>query len=282
MSRILVADSGSTKTSWVLMDSLKEEGPWETIGLNPYFHTGESIRSEITQHLLPYIEESPEAIYFYGAGCKSPENQKTMKEALEESFPGSVAYIDHDLAGAAHSLCQDEEGIACILGTGSNSCFYDGQKILENNSSLGFVLGDEGSGAVMGSWIMKEFLYGRLPAELQHAFEESHPVEFHDVLKRVYMQPFPNRYLAKFARFVHENRKHEFISTYLDEQFRIFLQRNVLDYDRPKVKASFMGSIAFYFQDELLKLSKEMGIGVGEISQEAISGLIRYHRNLLG
>jgi len=278
---ILIADSGSTKTSWILIDEKGQEGPWETIGLNPFFHNLDSIKGEVIQHLLPHLDESPEMIYFYGSGCKSSENKATMKKALESVFPNVQAEVDHDLSGAAHALCQNNAGIVCILGTGSNSCVYDGQTITDQHASLGFVLGDEGSGAVLGTWIVRDYLYRRLPEDLQQAFEESNPMDFQDIIKRVYMSPYPNRFLAKFSRFIHEHRNHPYISDRLTSHFQEFLKRNVVSYRKPNLKAHFMGSIAFYFQEEIQKICAEEGIKVGEISQDALSGLIQYHRNLL-
>jgi hypothetical protein len=225
---------------------------------------------------------TPGSIYFYGSGCKAEENRSLITSILHRYFPDSVVNVEHDLTGAARSLAQNKPAIICILGTGSNSCLYDGKGIVDNMISLGSVLGDEGSGAVMRKELLQKYLYRKLPEELNQAFEKSLDMDPYELLNHVYMKPYPNRFLAKFTRFIHDHRDHPFIRPLLLSQLGSFMQRNILEYDRPDLEVHFLGSIAYYFEAEIREIANQERIRLGNISQEALTGLIRYHREISG
>ena len=278
---LLIADSGSTKTTWVLINEDRSFGPWETIGLNPFFHDEQSISGEIEKHLLPKIKEEVKKVSFYGSGCYNPENSKKIRNALQNVFPDSHIDVDHDLLGASRSLCLDQPGIVCILGTGSSSCLYNGTEIIQNQTSLGYILGDEGSGAVMGMNLIKAYLYKKLPRELSLAFESIYPMDLFEILNHVYMKPFPNRFLAKFAKFLYDHKDHDYVHEMILSHFSPFLKRNVIDYNRSDVSTHFLGSIAFHFKDFLSEACDNAGIITGNITDNPIPGLTQYHRRLL-
>ncbi|HQR01823.1 MAG TPA: N-acetylglucosamine kinase, partial [Ferruginibacter sp.] len=204
----LIADSGATKAEWCLLDGKKKKIIY-TQGLSPYFLTAEQIRDIINNELKPRLKQSlPDEVYFYGTGCINPNNAKSVKKAIKACFPEARAEVTHDLLGAAKALCGNDKGIACILGTGSNSCYYNGKKIVKNSPGLGYVLGDEGSGAYLGKKVIQYFLYNTFDADLMDRFTAKFNTSSLEILEAVYKKPLPNRYLASFAIFLAENRGH--------------------------------------------------------------------------
>ncbi len=278
---ILIADSGSTKTSWRLAKSSDDVAKAYTIGYNPdYYSTSEmieSMRNELLPQLFVDTEEVAQ-IFFYGAGCSRPDNIAKVKNALAVHFPAADIFVDHDLLGAARALCGRTPGIACILGTGSNSCLYDGFSVTDNVTSLGFTIGDEGSGGYMGKQLLKAYFYRDLPAELNAAFEERYKMTKADILNGIYQKPLPNRFVAQFSAFCGEHRKHPFMQKIIKHALSEFLDRHVMKY-RPEqpVAVNFLGSIAFYFGEFLEPLVLERGLTMGRVIQEPVDELVAFH-----
>jgi len=275
----LIADSGSTTTQWRL---LTENSPATDIfskGINPFYQTVEEITSEIETGLMPNLKESSliSEIYFYGAGCAFPEKKKMVQDALEVFFPSACIEVENDLLGAARSLLQYESGIACILGTGSNSCFYNGSDIEMNVSPLGFILGDEGSGAVLGKLLVADCLKNQIPEDLKEAFFRKYNYSAAEILESVYKKPFPNRFLAQFTPFLSENIEESYVFNLVYDAFDAFLCRNVLQYPLEDYKVGFTGSVAYYLKDTLEIVCSERGVQISEITQNPMDGLERFH-----
>lgn len=274
---ILIADSGSTSTNWVLVEHGKSVQSLFTPGINPFYQTPEEIAGEIATLTLNVKPSSVKAIYFYGAGCVA-DKIEMVKHAIAQSFTQSQIYVESDLVAAARGLLQHEAGIACILGTGSNSCFYDGKDIVSNVSPLGFILGDEGSGAVLGKKFIADCLKNQLPEELKNKFLTTFGLTTNDIINHVYRKPFPNRYLAQFTPFLAENMAEPAIYNLIFDSFTDFFVRNVMQYPNfEEYPVSFVGSIAYYFKDILEVVAFELGITLGEIKQSPLEGLVAFH-----
>ena len=277
---ILIADSGSTSTNWVLVEHGKSVQSLFTPGINPFYQTPEEIAGEIATLTLNVKPSSVKAIYFYGAGCVA-DKIEMVKQAIAQSFTQSQIYVESDLVAAARGLLQHEAGIACILGTGSNSCFYDGKDIVSNVSPLGFILGDEGSGAVLGKKFIADCLKNQLPEELKNKFLTTFGLTTNDIINHVYRKPFPNRYLAQFTPFLAENMAEPAIYNLIFDSFTDFFVRNVMQYPNfEEYPVSFVGSIAYYFKDILEVVAFELGITLGEIKQSPLEGLVAFHSTL--
>ena len=275
---ILIADSGSTKTEWCLADQGRPVRTVVTAGINPFFQTREEIAGEIRDALLAALKgERIDAIYFYGAGCAFPEKNRIVEEAITPYIPAPIE-VYSDLMAAARALCGSRPGIACILGTGSNSCLYDGTEITEHISPLGFILGDEGSGAVLGKLLVGDCLKRQLPAPLVRKFMDQYELTPALLLERVYKQPFPNRFLATLSRFLLENITEQPIYNLVYTSFRSFFLRNVALYPGADTyPIHFVGSIAYYYQEVLKAAALSLGLKVGTVVQAPMDGLIRYH-----
>ena len=277
---ILIADSGSTSTNWVLVEHGKSIQSLFTPGINPFYQTPEEIAGEIATLTLNVKPSSVKAIYFYGAGCVA-DKIEMVKHAIAQSFTQSQIYVESDLVAAARGLLQHEAGIACILGTGSNSCFYDGKDIVSNVSPLGFILGDEGSGAVLGKKFIADCLKNQLPEDLKNKFLTTFGLTANDIINHVYRKPFPNRYLAQFTPFLGENMAEPAIYNLIFDSFTDFFVRNVMQYPNfDEYPVSFVGSIAYYFKDILEVVAFELGITLGEIKQSPLEGLVAFHSTL--
>jgi len=274
---ILLADSGSTKTMWCLVNGNEPAIRIRTKGINPFFQTQQDISLEIEKELLPQLgNKKIEAVYFYGAGCAFPEKNELVSTAISHYIKAPVE-IGSDLLGAARSLCGNKAGIACILGTGSNSCYYDGNRIVENVSPLGFILGDEGSGATLGKSLVSDCLKNQLSSGLQEKFFSQFNLTRAEILDHVYKQPFPNRFLAAFSYFISQNIHEPEIYNIVYEGFNSFFVRNVMQYEYEKYSVHFTGSIAFIFQEILHSVADKLGIKIGDITHDPINGLINYH-----
>lgn len=275
---ILIADSGSTKTEWSLVEKGQSVRQVITSGTNPYFQTQDEIDEEIKKALWPVIESYPvEAVYFYGAGCAFPEKNRIIAEVMQHYLPVPVEVFS-DLMGAARSLCGNEKGIACILGTGSNSCLYDGVEIIRHTSPLGYVLGDEGSGAVLGKQLVSDCLKRQLPADLCEKFLTQYALTPEIVLERVYKQPFPNRFLASLSRFLFENITEQPIYNIVYNSFRSFLIRNVMTYEECEhYPIHCTGSIAYYYREVLKAAAISLHLTIGKVEKTPMPGLITYH-----
>jgi glucosamine kinase len=280
---ILIADSGSTKTDWRVIDAEREYEQVNTTGINPQYLETEKIYSIFETELLPKLQEKNiSAIYYYGAGCSSPERNKRVEDALTRAFPGIPNYVDHDLLAAARALCGHKPGIACILGTGSNSCLYDGQNIIDNVPSLGFLMGDEGSGAYLGKLLIKAYMYRELPEELATSLKNRYSLTKDGILDAVYGSDIPSQYLATFAKFAFEKRKSPVIKEMIYENFEEFFERHVSKYKGfGELPVNFVGSIAFHFSDTLKLVAKKYGCHIGVVISSPSEGLIQYHQELL-
>ena len=275
---ILIADSGATKTDWCLGEKTTDARVIQTQGINPFHQSAEHIYKVLTEELLPQLGEENHIthIHFYGAGC-TPEKSVIVKEQLQALFPDADIDVQSDLLGAARSLCGKEQGIACILGTGSNSCLYDGEKIIANVSPLGYILGDEGSGAVLGKRLVGDCLKHQLPEHICQAFLNETGLTPADIINKVYRQPQANRFLASLTPFLSAHREEPEIQDLLIDCFTEFFKRNVMQYAYEGTEVHFTGSIAWYFQEEVKEAAESLGIRTGKFIKSPIHGLINYH-----
>ncbi len=275
---ILISDSGSTKTDWVLLDNKEIVMQVSTQGLNPTQQTSESITKILKEELLPHLDgKPPRTIHFYGAGCAYEEANNRMRKALSGIYPDSTIEINSDLLAAARALCGNNEGIACILGTGSNSCYYDGKKIADNIPPLGFILGDEGSGATLGRTLINCCLKRHLPQELSNRFLQEYNLDMAKILEKVYHEPMPGRFLASLTPFLYENRKHPEIHNMLIKCFKEFFINNSMAYRRSWLPIHIIGSIGVWFQEEIKEAAESLALSIGNIVQSPMKGLIEYH-----
>ena len=277
---ILIADSGSTKTDWCYGTEISNCKIIQTEGINPFHQSAEKIESIICQGLIPQLDfplERCTAIYFYGAGCLPPKTESII-HVLQNNFPEADISVDTDLLGAARALCKDNAGIACILGTGSNSCLYDGKRIIQNISPLGYILGDEGSGAVLGKLLVGDILKNQLPATLKEEFLKQFDLTPPEIIDRVYRQPFPNRFLASLSPFLAQHLEEPAIRSLVLNSFIAFLRRNVMQYDYKQYPVHFIGSVAHCYKEILQEAAQTTGIQIGKILQSPMEGLIQYHQ----
>ncbi len=270
---ILTADSGSTKTTWLLTDNNGEKSYFLTQGINPFHMSLEQMKTVLTSELL-VSKGFPDSllineIHFYGAGC-TKEKSPLLKEILQETFTNStVTEVDSDMLGAAKALFGNKEGIACILGTGANSCLYDGSKITKNVSPMGYILGDEGSGAVLGKTFIN-VLYKGEHRNFIPVFEQETGLTQAEIINKVYRGPLPNRFLASLAPFIKKHINETWIDTMVTDCFRLFFRQNIRHYNRPDLPCSFVGSIAYYFESQLREAAKKEGSLIGLIMKEPL------------
>lgn len=273
----LIADSGSTKTNWCLTDGKSVVKEIHTVGINPFYQNEYEISDEVERGLMPEIKEySIKSVTFYGAGCSFPEKKAVVANGLGKHFPNAVIEVQSDLLGAARSLFGKNEGIACILGTGSNSCYYDGHQIVENVSPLGFMLGDEGSGAVLSKTLVADCLKKQLPEHISEKFFKQYNLTPALIMEHVYKKPFPNRFLAQFTPFLSENIEEPAIRNLVFQGFESFFTRNIRQYSEGK-QVGFIGSVAYHFSKILNQVAKNQGFEVSKIEQNPMAGLVEYH-----
>ena len=274
----LIADSGATKAEWCLI----EKGKTKTLitqGISPYFLTTSQIQDLLQKELKTKLKNvEPDEIYYYGTGCANPNNAKSVKKALKHIFPMASVDVKHDLMAAARALCGKNKGVACILGTGSNSCYYDGKKIVRNSPGLGYVLGDEGSGAYLGKKVLQYYLYGTFDDELRGRFDLTYTTTTAEILENVYKKPLPNRYLAGFARFLADNRGHYMIENIVEDGLNDFFFNHLCKYRETwTMPVSFAGSVAFGFKDVLKQLCDSYEFELGKVMKNPMQGLVDYH-----
>ena len=277
---ILIADSGGSKTDWRLIFKDGSIDQASAPGFNPYYQPIDDLRKNVQEILLPKMknEETVEQIYFYGAGVSSVKNQLTIKSAFLEFFPEAQIEIGWDLLAAARALCGTEPGIACIMGTGSNSCLYDGKNIIDNVANLGWILADEGSGAIIGRKFLVDYLRKKLPAKLAEQFHARFPLTREEFLEKVYQQEKPSAFLASFCKFIFQHLKEPYCYDLIYSSFAEFYENNVMKYENyQNLKVHFTGSIAFYFSDILRQVANDKGITVKNILEGPIAGLTLYH-----
>lgn len=279
MSIKLIADSGSTKTEWCLIDG-KQKKSIQTQGISPYFLSTHQVVEILNKELVPKLKKvMPQEVFFYGTGCSNPGNVKMIKDSIKSVFKSAKITVDHDLAGAAKALCGNEKGIACILGTGSNSCFYNGKKIIKNSPGLGYVLGDEGSGAYLGRKVIQYYLYNTFDPDLMDRFNNKYQTNVTEILDAVYKQPFPNRYLAGFTGFLSENRGHFMIENIIEDGLNDFFFNHIYKYRESwTLPINFVGSVAFGFKDVLKDLCDSYEIKLGKVLKNPMDGLVKYHQ----
>ncbi len=277
---ILIAESGSTKCDAVFLDdSGKEISRFRMMGFNPYFHTSPFISENalLVDEIMKYKDQTTH-VFFYGAGCSSQRLNLVISEGLSPVFPNAKIMVDHDLKACAYSTYDGEPSISCILGTGSNSVYFDGHDIAEEVPALAFILGDEGSASYIGKKLISGFLYKKMPQDLADDFFNTYKLTKDIVIDKVYAQDHANVFLGSLAPFAHKNIKNPFVYEIVAEGFRKFLETHVLCFPQAKnVEVNFVGSIAYHFQDVLVDLLKSMDLKLGRIIRRPLDGLINYH-----
>lgn len=275
----LLADSGATKAEWCLLQNGKKKTLFTT-GISPYFLSKEQIITLLNKELLPKLKNvSIDEVYYYGTGCANPNNAKLVKQALQKVFDGAKVAVDHDLMGAARALCGHSKALACILGTGSNSCFFNGKKIVKNSPGLGYVLGDEGSGAYLGKKVIQYYLYGTFDEELRGRFDVTYTTNAAEILENVYKKPLPNRYLAGFTKFLAENRGHYMVENIIEDGLNDFFFTHLCKYKEVwTLPVHFTGGVAYGFRDVIKTLCNSYEFELGNILKNPMEGLVSYHR----
>ncbi len=296
----LIADSGSTKTDWTLLHDTGRRADevfvktFKTQGITPVHQSPAEIRQILVQELMPQLSTFSRAelvhskiletpllsninVFFYGSGC-TPANVPMMKQMLGEVFSPQKVEVYSDLMAAARALCGHEEGIACILGTGANSCLFDGEKIVQNTPALGYVLGDEGSGSVLGRLFMNAIFKNPQFADICDAYLKETKLTLPIIINKVYREPLANRFLASTASFIHEHLDFQPLRELVINNFRTFFQHNLIQYQRRDLPVHAVGSIAFHFQEELKEAAKQEGFTLGTILSAPMEGLVKYHQ----
>lgn len=284
MNTKLIADAGSTKVHWVLLapDGMVAHSV-HTEGINALLADSESIKNiiRLVANDIP-SDIVPDEIYYYGAGCATPEICRKISDILISIWPGTIPYVDSDLVAAARSLFSNRKGIACILGTGSNSCLFDGEKIIQQIPSLGFILGDEGSGAALGKRLVSDAFKNQLPDNIREKFLDSYRLTLPEILDRIYKRPSPNKFLASLVPFLKENIWNPYIYSLILEELTQFVKRNVAMYHRAhSLELSFTGSIAFHFDKILREAASSQGFRISSITESPMQGLIKHHSRFI-
>lgn len=276
---ILIADSGGSKIDWRLLKRDKSISQANTPGFNPYYQPVDDLRKTLRESIQPIADEKVDEIFFYGAGVSSEKNQDAIKSVFREFFDGARIEIGWDLLAAARALCGHEPGIACIIGTGSNSCLYDGTHITGNIANLGWILADEASGANIGRKFLVDYLRDKFPPALAAAFKERFPFTREEFLEKVYQKEKPSAFLASFMRFIFQHLKEPYCHKLVYNNFAEFYDNNVIPYPGSKnLKVHFTGSVAFYFSDILRQVANDKGITVKNILESPIAGLTLFHQ----
>lgn len=286
---ILIADSGSTKTDWRILDENEVVAETQTVGFNPYYQDADSIANELKISLFPLVNsltptlsaKNIDKTFYYGTGVTNDEKAGIIKEAILKVFPNCKQIeAQSDVVGAARAACGRSAGIACILGTGSNSIYFDGEKTGFQVPPLGFWLGDEGSGGHLGKALLLSYLHKEMSIEMRVKFEENYGImDRLTVLENAYHKTFPNRYFASFSRFLFDNLENNFCRNLVENCFLQFFEKYILKYPMcHDVKINFVGSVAFYYKEILIKIADSQKIIVGNILKSPIDGLVEFHR----
>ena len=270
----LIIDAGSTKMEWALLEGRKVLNRFTTEGFNPNYAKPQRLIEIVSGVELPKAEV--ESVFYYGSGCLKADNALMVGEVLRQGFPNGVPTVSNDMMGAAHALLGKEKGIACILGTGANSCLYDGEAITDRAVSLGYLVGDEGSGCYIGRKLVRAYFYNLMPLELKLSFEEAYQLDINDFIDNVYHKPEASRYLAGFVKFAGEHIEHPFIQELVKGCFRDFIQAFVLRYKEcHELRVCFVGSVAFYFQNQHHECLSAEGLTMGKVIRSPMDGLIQ-------
>lgn len=273
----LIADSGATHTKWCLING-NQTDLFQSQGIAPYLMDEEEIEQIFRTEVINRVDNIRlNEVFFYGTGCKHPDNAEKIKRILYKLFSGKI-HVSHDLMGAAHGACGHDAGIVCILGTGSNSCYYDGNEIIKNRPGLGFILGDEGGGAYFGKEVIRHFLYEKMDSALEMSFKEMYAVSPQDILDTVYRKPLPNRYLAGFTKFLEKHRGHRLIEEILFEGLSQFFKTHILNYpESAMLPIHFVGGVAHTFADVIEKICRQNNLKIGSVHPNPMAGLVHYH-----
>lgn len=279
---ILIADSGSTKTDWIFCNASQGiNAKNETVGFNPIVQNREFIREKILQSFSGHpLRDKVRKLYFFGAGCSSLDRQNIIKDILSPIFTNAEIQVDHDMKAAVIATCGDDAGFACILGTGSNAVFYDGEKIVEPKGILGigYILGDEGSGAYVGKMILRDFLYKKLPSEIHQHFTDNLQLSKDIIFQNVYQKPNANTYLTTFAKELFPFKKSEYVKDIFTRSFSDFFEYNIRIYEHYELfPVHFIGSIATHYNEELAIAAKNSGVQLGKIIQKPIDHIVDYY-----
>ena len=279
---ILIADSGSSKTDWRVIHKDGKISQYRGVGFNPYYQTSEEMATQMRHEFLINLESEIQEIYYYGAGCSVDSRKEEVANALRTIFPKATINVDHDLAAAAKATCGHQPGIACILGTGSNSCDYDGNDIIDTRPAPGFILGDQGGGGYVGRKFLMDFINEEMPIPIKEELEEKLKLTPTSIQEHVYRQPFPNRYMASFCRFITEHKSDPYCYMLYYNSFQEFFKVHVMKYKNYRDKqVNFVGSIAYYNSDILRKAALDSQISTNLIIESPISGLTLYHQEKL-
>ncbi|UII25676.1 N-acetylglucosamine kinase [Fulvivirga maritima] len=278
---ILIGISGSTKCDWQIIENESLILKHSTSGINPFFHSEEEIADTIKK--IPQVSNEAqkiEVVYIYSAGCGSKSRQSVVKRALSYALPKAHHYVNHDIVASALATYEGVPSIACILGTGSNACYFDGDIVRQETPALDYILGDEGGGSYFGKKLLNAYLYKRLPKHLSSAFEETYKVTKNDILESVYMQPYANVYLASYMKFIEEHQSDEYFHNMLTKGFSLFMDLYVTSFTKYKeLKTHFTGAISYIFKDILSEVAISKEISIGKIIKEPIDDLVSYHIN---
>jgi N-acetylglucosamine kinase-like BadF-type ATPase len=275
-----VVESGSTKANWAMVNQGgKIVGSFDTMGFNPFFHSADFIGKHIRKNEeLTNTAKQIDEVYFYGAGCSSDHYKHIVVQGLMQVFDNASIHVDHDLVAAAYSTYNGEPCISCIIGTGSNSCFFDGEHLTEEVPALAYILGDEGSGSYFGKRLLADYLYKKQPPEIVEDFEESYFLSKAIIFENVYQKPFANVYLAGFTPFVSKHRTHPYFQQIIHDGMKLFLENHVCCFPHFKtIPAHFVGSVAFHFSEELTEEANKLGVRMGNIIRQPIEHLVSYH-----
>ncbi|OAV44386.1 hypothetical protein [Lewinella sp. 4G2] len=280
---LLIADAGSTKADWAWVAKDGESSYAHTKGFNPVVHPRDLLQGEVeklSSELLPNLK--PTEIHYYGAGCWDYTRKLPIREVLQAAYPTAEITVMHDLLGAARASCGSEPGIACILGTGSNTCLYDGRDVVDNVTNLGFMLGDEGSGSHIGKAFLRAYFYRELDNDIRDAFEEHIKIDKSDILDNIYGSPIPNTYMASFTRFMGEHLDHPLVQKIVFDSFGEFLDRHVRKYEgHLNVPVHYIGSIAYHFKTILQAAMAERNLKMGRFVHKPIEALANFHRRTM-
>lgn len=276
---ILIADCGSTKIDWCVLNGKEVVAQIFTCGMNALMMTEEEMSKNIENELLPRVKDYDiDEVYYYGAGCLSEDICSNVRNAIRAHIPAKTIEVHTDLLASARALCGNSEGIACILGTGSNSCYYDGKDIVENVSPLGYILGDEGSGAVLGKLLVGDVLKKQLPEHLCEKFLKEYNLDRMEIIRRVYREPFANRFLASLSPFLNKNIEEPSVHRLVLNAFKAFFVRNITNYKNYKnLPVNFVGSIAMYYRPVLEEAAASIDVKIGTVIKSPMEGLIKFH-----
>jgi N-acetylglucosamine kinase-like BadF-type ATPase len=282
---ILIADGGSTKADWIAInDDRNEEFRVRTLGLNPAIVPEEELRNRIVNMFqLMNVKNDVEEIHFYGAGCGTPKPIEILKTILESIFVNAKVFIAEDMLAAVYAASGKEPAIICILGTGSNSCYFDGENLHVKSASLGYILMDEASGNYFGKFLLREYYYNKMPKAIAEKFENEFNLDADHIKENLYRKPNPNMYLATFAKFMFEFKDEKYIKRIIKRGFQEFFKYRILPFEKDaQTPLYFIGSIAYYFREILEKIAKKNNLKVTDVIQRPIDRLLEYHKENMG